>query len=147
VRRRGREHGADGFFARSDWEPRLRRLFGRTRVRGRVETVGEREDAIRRELAESRRLIEERTGRPAVHLCYPWHAAGPTALRLAAATGYETAFCGKVPGVPITRPGGDLLGVARVGEDYVELLPGRGRATLAEVLRRKWTRRFGSPLR
>jgi peptidoglycan/xylan/chitin deacetylase (PgdA/CDA1 family) len=139
--------GGEGFFARSDWEPRLRRLFGRTRVRGRVETAGEREDAIRRELADSRRLIEVRTGRPAVHLCYPWHAAGPTALRLAAATGYETAFCGKVPGVPITRPGGDLLGVARVGEDYVELLPGRGRATLAEVLRRKWTRRFGSPLR
>jgi hypothetical protein len=64
-------------------------------------------------------------------------------VRLAAATGYETAFAGKVPGVPITRPGGDLLSVARVGEDYVELLPGRGRATLAEVLRRKWSRRFG----
>jgi len=32
-------------------------------------------------------------------------------------------------------------------EDYVELLPGRGRATLAEVLRRKWARRFGGALR
>jgi peptidoglycan/xylan/chitin deacetylase (PgdA/CDA1 family) len=135
--------GGEGFFARSDWEARLRRRFGRTRVGGRVETVEQREHAIRNELAESRRVIEERTGRPVVHLCYPWHAAGPTAVRVAAATGYETAFCGKVPGVPITRPGGDLRSVARVGEDYVELLPGRGRATLAEVLRRKWSRRFG----
>jgi peptidoglycan/xylan/chitin deacetylase (PgdA/CDA1 family) len=137
------EQGGEGFFARSDWEPRLRRLFGRTHVRGRIETAEERERAIRGELVESRRAIEERTGRPVVHLCYPWHASGPTAVRLAAATGYETAFCGKVPGVPITRPGGDLLGVARVGEDYVELLPGRGRAALAEVLGRKWSRRFG----
>ena len=135
--------GGEGFFARSDWEPRLRRLFAKEHVRGRVETPEEREHAIRRELAESRRAIEDRTGRPVVHLCYPWHASGPTSVRLAAATGYETAFCGKVPGVPITRPGGDLRAVARIGEDYVELLPGRGRATLTEVLRRKWGRRFG----
>jgi len=135
--------GGEGFFARSDWEPRLRRLFGRAHVRGRVETSEEREGAIRRELAESRRLIEARLDRPVVHLCYPWHAAGPTAVRLASEAGYETAVCGKVAGVPVTRPGGDLRSVARVGEDYVELLPGRGRATLAEVLRRKWGRRFG----
>jgi hypothetical protein len=78
-------------------------------------------------LADSRRLIEERTGRRVVHLCYPWHVAGPTARRLAAEVGYETAFCGKVPGVPITRPGGDPLSIARIGEDYVELLLGGGR--------------------
>jgi len=139
--------GGEGFFLRSDWDARLRRIFGRTRVRGRFETADDRAEAIRSELADSRRLIEERTGRPVVHLCYPWHAAGPTARRLATAVGYETAFCGKVPGVPITRPGGDPRSIARIGEDYVELLPGRGRATLAEVLRRKWARRFGGALR
>jgi peptidoglycan/xylan/chitin deacetylase (PgdA/CDA1 family) len=141
------ESGGEGFFLRADWEKRLRRAFGRTRVTGRVESPEERERAIRRELAESRRTIEDRTGRSVVHLCYPWHAAGPTARRLAIEAGYETAFCGKVPGVPITRPGGDPRAIARIGEDYVELLPGRGRGTLAEVLRRKWTRRFGGALR
>jgi hypothetical protein len=77
------------------------------------------------------------------HLCYPWHAFGPTARQIARATGFRAAFCGKVPGVPLTRPGGDLERIARIGEDYVELLPGRGRSTLAEVLSHKWTRRFG----
>jgi hypothetical protein len=48
-----------------------------------------------------------------------------------------------VNGVPVTLPGGDLQQIARLGEDYLELLPGRGRGTLSEVLRRKWTRRFG----
>jgi peptidoglycan/xylan/chitin deacetylase (PgdA/CDA1 family) len=141
------EAGGEGFFLRSDWEARLRRSFARTRVQGRLETPEERTAAIRTELADSRRLIAERTGRPVRHLCYPWHAAGPTARRLAVEAGYETAFCGKVPGVPVTRPGGDPRSIARIGEDYVELLPGRGRATLAEVLRRKWARRFGAALR
>ena len=79
-----------------------------------------------------------------MHLCYPWHAAGATARALAIEAGYETAFCGKVAGVPVTRPGGDLRQIARLGEDYLELLPGEGRRTLGQVLRRKWRRRFGS---
>ena len=45
--------------------------------------------------------------------------------------------------LPITRSGGDLQQIARLGEDYVELLPGKDRTTLTEVLRRKWGRRFG----
>lgn len=138
------EGGGEGFFARGDWGARLRQALGRRRVRGRVETPEEQAEAIARELAGSKRAIEARTGRPVLHVCYPWHAAGPTARRLAAEAGYVTAFCGKVDGVPVTRPGGALDAIARIGEDYVELLPGRGRASLAAILRRKWTRRFGS---
>ncbi len=140
------ESGGEAFFAHADWERRLRGAFGRTRVRGTVESGLERERAIAFELSESRRQIEAHTGRRVVHLCYPWHTAGPTARRLAAELGYVTAFCGKVHGVPITMPGGDPLSIARLGEDYVELLPGAGRATLAEILRRKWRRRFGRTL-
>ena len=45
--------------------------------RGPGRTPAERERAIRRELAESKRLIEERTGQEVIHLCYPWHVVGP----------------------------------------------------------------------
>jgi peptidoglycan/xylan/chitin deacetylase (PgdA/CDA1 family) len=137
------EKEGESFFRRPDWDDTLRSRLARHRVRGRLETAEERASAIERELRESKRIIEERTGRPVVHVCYPWHAFGPTAQELAREAGYRAAFCGKVPGVPITRPGGDLRLIARLGEDYVELLPGRGRATLTEVLRRKWGRRFG----
>jgi len=133
--------GGSAFFDRPGWRERLARAVP-ARVEGRRETAEEREAALRVELQESKRLIEEHTGRPVSHLCYPWHAFGPTAERLAREAGYRSAFCGKVPGVRITRAGGDLRRVARVGEDYVELLPGRGRATLLQVLRRKWKRRF-----
>ena len=129
-----------------DWQARLKRLAAREPIRGRLETPEEREAALRRELVEARRKIEERTGRPVVHLCYPWHVSGPTARRLAREAGYRTAFAGKVPGVVLTRAGGDPQAIARIGEDYVELLPGRGRTNLAAVLRHKWKRRLrGTP--
>ena len=134
--------GGEAFFARPGWERDLRRIAAGRPWPGRLESPADREAAIRRELAESRTLIERHTGRPVVHLCYPWHASGPTARRLAREAGYRTAFCGKVPGVPITPPGGDPHAIARIGEDYVELLPGRGRDSLLRVLRRKWSRRL-----
>jgi peptidoglycan/xylan/chitin deacetylase (PgdA/CDA1 family) len=140
------ESGGEAFFQQAGWERRLRRAFSASALRGRWESAADRVQAISFELAAARRLIEERTGRPVVHLCYPWHTAGATARRLAAEAGYETAFCGKVAGTPLTLPGGNLQALARLGEDYLELLPGAGRATLPEVLRSKWRRRFGGPL-
>jgi peptidoglycan/xylan/chitin deacetylase (PgdA/CDA1 family) len=135
------EAGGEAFFAGADWERTLRALVAKRPVPGRFEKEAERETAIRRELKEARARIEEHTGVPALHLCYPWHQSGPTARRLAKEAGYRTAFCGKVPGTPITLPGGDLQAIARLGEDYVELLPGRGRSSLTAVLRAKWRRR------
>jgi hypothetical protein len=125
-----------------DEDSRARAVVGAT-LPGRLETEAERLAAIRRELVESKRLVEEHTGRRVRHLCYPWHVASAAAESIAVEAGYETAFWGKVPGVPLTRTGGDLRRIARIGEDYVELLPGKGRLSLTTVLRRKWTRRFG----
>jgi peptidoglycan/xylan/chitin deacetylase (PgdA/CDA1 family) len=135
--------GGEAFFSRSDWRRALRRALRGTRIVGRAETPPERDAAIRSELAEAKTMIEARTGQAVVHLCYPWHVSGPSARRLAREAGYRTAFCGKVPGVPITLPGGDPLAIARIGEDYVELLPGRGRSDVLTLLRNKWARRFG----
>jgi hypothetical protein len=135
-----REGGGEAFFARKHWQRELRARVGAPPT-GVRETPEERDRAILRELTDSRRAIEERTGRTVVHVCFPWHVAGPTARRLAREAGYRTAFCGKVPGTPVTLAGGDLASIARIGEDYVELLPGRGRSTLASVLQQKWRRR------
>ena len=59
--------------------------------------------------------------------------------RLARDTGYRTAFMGKVPGTPHLT-GGDPMRIAH-RRGHLELLPGRGRADLGQVLRRKWQRR------
>ena len=136
------QEGGEGFFWRRGWDEDLRRLLAKRPARGRLESTEDRETAIRRELAASKELIGERTGKPAIHLCYPWHVSGPTAQRVAREVGYRTAFCGKVSGVPITLPAGDPHAIARIGEDYVELLPGEGRGDLASVLRFKLARRL-----
>jgi peptidoglycan/xylan/chitin deacetylase (PgdA/CDA1 family) len=132
--------GGERFFERPRWQRELRALVGAPPA-GTHETIAQRDEAILRELVESRSAIEERTGRPVIHLCFPWHASGPTARRLAREAGYRTAFCGKVRGTTVTLAGGDLASIARIGEDYVELLPGRGRTTLTAVLQEKWRRR------
>lgn len=129
-----------GFFDRADWSAELRALLP-SRIGGRYETPAQREAALTGELAEARAAIAARTGRESRLLCYPWHAWGPTTRRLAAATGHAAAFCGKVKGTPLTLAGGDLMSIARVGDDYVELLPGRGRRSLTSVLAAKWRRR------
>jgi peptidoglycan/xylan/chitin deacetylase (PgdA/CDA1 family) len=135
--------GGEAFFARPRWEQELRALVGVT-APGTVETEAERDRAILDELVLSRRAIEEHTGRPVIHLCFPWHVAGASARRLAREAGYRTAFCGKVPGTPVTLAGGDLTAIARVGEDYLERLPGRGQVSLASILRNKWRRRLAA---
>ena len=140
------DQGGEGFFLKPGWEVQLRRLVSRRPLAGRFEALAERDAAIARELRESKAIIEERTGKPVHHLCYPWHVAGPEARRVARDLGYRTAFCGKVRGTPISRLGSDPHQIARLGEDYVEMLPGRGREDLASVLQRKWSRRLrGGP--
>jgi peptidoglycan/xylan/chitin deacetylase (PgdA/CDA1 family) len=133
--------GGRAFFERLSWRRELRALLP-SRVTGRTESPGERERALRAELAEAREAIRAHTGREVRVLCYPWHAWGPTARRLAAEAGYSAAMVGKVRGAPITRAGGDLMAVGRIGDDYVETLPGHGRVGIASVLARKWRRRF-----
>jgi hypothetical protein len=138
------DEGGEGFFHRAGWQRTLRRVLAEQKVHGRVETATERTESIRRELAAAKEAISERLGHDTVHLCYPWHASGPTARRLAREVGYRTIFCGKVRGKTITMPGDSPHAIARVGEDYVELLPGLGRATLSAILRRKWRRRLAT---
>jgi peptidoglycan/xylan/chitin deacetylase (PgdA/CDA1 family) len=135
--------GGEAFFSRSRWEQELRALVG-VAAPGTVETEAERDRAILDELVLSRRAIEEHTGRPVIHLCFPWHVAGASARRLARDAGYRTAFCGKVRGTPVTLAGGDLNAIARVGEDYLERLPGRGQVSLGSILRNKWRRRVAA---
>jgi peptidoglycan/xylan/chitin deacetylase (PgdA/CDA1 family) len=120
----------------------LWQCFGNVRLTGRWETREEHQEAIRRELALARTAIAERLGRDTRQLCLPWHAYGATARRLATAVGYRLAFCGRIGAMPISLAGSDPMAIARVGEDYVELLPGQGRGSLSAVLTRKWKRRL-----
>lgn len=120
------------------------RLSGRPAYRAvdrRLETEPEVRDAMRFDLVEARRVLREKADVDATSLCFPWHVDSPLARQLAAEAGYVAGFAGKASSAPaISRPGSDLFAIARVGEDYLERLPGPGRRTLLSVLRQKLRR-------
>ena len=135
--------GGEAFFQNADWEAQLRRLVARQAIRGRVETPEERAAALRRELATARHRHRGAHG----------PSGGAPLLPLARRRAHRTTAGprGRLPngllrqgarGRRVPRRVGDPLAIARIGEDYVELLPGRGRVSLATVLRRKWARRL-----
>ena len=122
--------------------PRLSGLPAFRSVDQRFETPAEMEDAIRFDLAESRRVLREKGDVDATTLCYPWHVYSDVAKRIAAEAGYVAGFAGKADSGPaISREGSDLFSIARVGEDYVERLPGLGRRPLLSVLGEKLRRK------
>lgn len=108
----------------------------------RYETAVETIDAMRADLGEARRVLEEKAGVNSRAVCYPWHVHSEEARWIAAEVGYEVGFAGKTSkGPAISGPGSDPFSLARVGEDYVERLPGRGRRSLLSILREKLLRR------
>ncbi len=124
--------------------PRLSGKPGYLMPEQRYELDGETREAMRFDLEEARRCIREKAGVEASALCYPWHVYSDLAKEVAAEVGYAAAFAGKTSqGPAISRPGSDLFALARVGEDYVERLPGPGRRSLPSVLREKLQRRGG----
>ena len=101
------------------------RWWGAIPSRAASRRAEERDAAIR---ARARGVQEgrsrTRTGKPVSHLCYPWHVAGrrpATARARRSATGPPSAA--RCAGAPISRSGGDLHQIARLGEDYVEAAP------------------------
>lgn len=147
-------HGS-GFFDRPDWRSDLWEVVQRHVITAAdlfVEPDSERVSAIWKEMFDSRRIIEERLpGKEVRHICYPWHMAGPTALRVAEDAGYLAGYMGKVNGRyynadAVVRRGG-CPRVARVGGDFFFRLPGEGRVPLLGMVLRKLARRarHGSP--
>jgi hypothetical protein len=111
-----------------------------------IETAEARRLSILHELTEPIETLRRRLGRRATALCYPWHVAARDVPSLVREAGYTLAFGGKsVRGTPVSRPNCDLLRIPRVGEDWVERLPGEGRRSFATVFVEKIQRRRTAP--
>lgn len=109
--------------AAAGWE-----IGSHTRSHPRLSQLGEEQIAV--ELAESRRLCEERTGAPCHSLAYPYSDYDERAVRAAAAAGYRCAVSvprDAQPPLPFEWP---RVGVYN-GEDA------------RRVRRRAWSRRLG----
>jgi peptidoglycan/xylan/chitin deacetylase (PgdA/CDA1 family) len=94
------------------------------------------DDRVRHELAESRRILAERIGRPVVRLSYPHGSYDPRVKRMAAEAGYVAAYTSRTwigPGPPdpfelprISVNGGAPFGLFVVAASRALHLVGRG---------------------
>lgn len=135
------------FFEREAWRSELEASLAGwpDDRRGAYETDVEMEQAVRHEIAESKRALEEMLdGKSIEHLCYPWFRGSALADRVAADVGYRATYYGLRPA---SRPDGtDLLTIARLSEAYLTRLPGSGRRPLLGIWREKLIGR-GRPAR
>ncbi len=69
------------------------------------------EDELLEEIGKSKKIIEEKMGRPCPYLCWPYGKYNDTALRIAVNTGYEAIF---ITGHGVVEKGSDPLAIKRI---------------------------------
>ena len=132
-----RRQGTD-FFHRKDWRHRLARVVAEFKATHpldeRFETPEERENAIRHDLGESKRLLElNLSGKPVRHFCNPWYVGSPLMAQMASDTGYSALHLGATVGFAHRQGRTDLKLILRLQEEYLMALPGTGRTGLRGV--------------
>jgi len=119
-------NGGASFFQREAWQAELRTCVDQSRT-GRWESAPARDAAIREEMARARALLEAGLGKQIHHMCFPWAIAGKAALRLAAETGYQTAFADRLWGARAVRHGDPPYQLMRLKHRFIFCLPGKKR--------------------
>jgi len=140
-----REHGGERFFDDPKWRKRLMQVCrDHTSHRGKTESfesVEQMRDGIRRDLLESRQIIERELPGKAVHaLCYPWFLGSDVSMRISKETGYASSYWGVLRGRRTNRAGDDPFRVVRMPPEYIMRLPGKGRWSLLDVMKRMFRR-------
>lgn len=135
------EAGGEDFFERSSWRDRLDAEVDAVPVERFRQSATR--PAQTRELAESRRVLEERlAGTTVRHFCLPRGEGGAEAPDLAREAGYHTLLWGLLPAEDANRPGCSPYRIERVKHDFVYRLPGEGRRSISSILAEKAARRL-----
>ena len=123
-------HGGSAFFGRPKWRKELTTLLGGWSAErmGDFETPEEMLSAVRRELTESKKLLEDNlVGNHVRHFCYPWFVGSDMADNLASEAGYRTVHYGLSINCRKPQTSGAPLRVRRISEEFLFRLPGTGR--------------------
>jgi len=129
------EQGGDRFFECPIWRKKLTGFFKRWAPEslGRLETIEDLDFAVRRELVESKKILEERLYKKVHHFCYPWFAGSEKADRFAAEYGYHTVHCGLETNCEKGKIVGAPIRIRRISEEYLFRLPGKGRSSIVSI--------------
>jgi peptidoglycan/xylan/chitin deacetylase (PgdA/CDA1 family) len=130
--------GGETFFENRGWRRRLTRLYREEKRRsapGAWETEEEMRQEISSEIAECKKVIEQKIpGTTVDHFCFPWFVGSEVAVREAREAGYRALYWGMLGDERANRPGGDLMRISRLENIYIYRLPGKGRKSLSSLL-------------
>ena len=141
-----RENGNEDFFKKKNWRLTLEKLIEDYRqthsFNGYYEAPEEQEKQIKAELMNSKKEIEANLpGKIVRHISFPWNQVGKITNKLLKVCGYETAY-GGLSGEYATNNHIKLNYINRVNGDFILRLPGKGRASLANLFASKIKRRL-----
>lgn len=108
---------------------------------GKWETTNEQYNAVLFDLAQSKKILEERLNKPILHLAYPWGIGGKPAQDLSKKAGFLTNFWGPIYRIPYNKIGSNPYKLVRLKDDYIFRLPGKGRKPLFKIFSEKLNRR------
>lgn len=147
-----RRNGGERFFTKDGWEKDLMNIAQNCvsyhNTENSFETQKERNKAIEYSLAKSKEILEKRSnGSEIIHFCYPWGIGSNLAVQLSKKIGYLSNYWGKATHKLCNRIVHDTYRINRIGEDFIFMLPGKGRKTLARLLFKKILKlsKYGSP--
>ncbi len=118
-------HGGASFFSAPDWRLQLEAQLSSFRAgraaAGRSETDAERGERLRREIVESKRVLEERVGRAIDFLVWPGGGYDDDAMRLARSTYAAVTLSGRDRQRYHNRPGENPGSIVRRGAPTIDV--------------------------
>ena len=139
-----KEHGGSEFFQQVGWRQQLKTfmdVYKREHVgSGRFQSQSERESEIYQDLLQSKVMIEEKLNKCLRHFCFPWYAGSGLAVNISRDVGYCSNYWGLFKDRSVNCVGDDPYYLARMNDEYLFSLPGKGREALHELLIKKYLR-------
>lgn len=106
------------------------------------------------DLRRARAMLEEKLpGHVADQLSFPMYIGTEDAVRIAKSCGIRACYWGHIPGRALNRPGDSTFHVSRVSDEFLQRLPGDGRAGWRDMVRerlhrsrvaRDWRRQYAT---
>ncbi|MEM9019213.1 MAG: polysaccharide deacetylase family protein [Planctomycetota bacterium] len=151
------QSGGAGFFTDPNWRSSMD-LAVRTYHRAAAEGVARPPDPIdpdsvldilTADLRDAKQAIESHLpGHVVRHVAWPWGVGSDLAVQAAQAAGYDAAYWGRLGsgltgGRVANFKGTDPMQLARIGEDFLAMLPGKGRTSTGKLLLGKVRKNLG----
>ena len=138
-------NGGASFFDNPDWRNELKLYFSGMKKKygqGAFQNYEERITEIKKDLADSRKVVEEILKKQITHLCLPWYLGNKLTVQLAKESGYECIYWGIKNRKSTNYVGDDPFFIKRINDYFIFSLPGKNRISLNSQIINKIKKRY-----